>query len=1597
MGREPAFHDGNRFTPLSPYLDTHAPTAVLDMVHSPTAAFTTDVSLDTLGGERVFSLGAHTLPHEVPKQHTPSSGLQSGGTILATALCASTEGVSVGKAPHVHKGGTPQHSPASCLTKGDPKLFAAVTLKSGRGRVKARKGQPSHVSHKRLVASNTPSVTVNATTTTTPPVVAPDSSQPPASRSPPAGHTWQSHLPADPALAPAHTSSHLPPPPPLPTTPDYYTLTPETYEEVVKCVNRQPTLDLLGLPISNIPSHVTATRLSTLQAALTCNLKDQSVLIFAPEQHTHLFLDNYLAAKQLRQPTLSATLILLRSQVNAFKHKLVGWHRVARLRAGKHTLFHHTSTTPTPTATTTTTTTTATNPHTPITTTTINGSRDLVIFTDVLPAELATDLPRYHLKDPAITMTFAGKISGAAATVGTDTFAGGPGYIHPTFVAANRLFTRPHAATVVLGDGATEVQCTEECGVYLQLGAFTTKVWLLVLSIPEPFDVLLGDVWLRQHGVRLLYDKLMMEVITPKRRFTVKSIHAPKTVSYTRKPAPIVPPVSSVVTSHVPVLSTVPECDVMTPDAPSTSEPSDIRTLNYHQFKRSYKKGHQLVLCVVYCDGPVSVQSSPVVDHPDLSETHKKGLQSILDEFSDVFGDVLVSTGPVQPDMPEVVPIIPGSKIPNRPLYRYSPLEQAEIERQVQIMLQQKLIEPSTSPYGAPVLLVKKPDGSWRFCVDFRALNAVTVKNGHPLPRIDDLLDKLQGARYFTSMDLLQGFWQLPLLDSDKPKTAFKTAFGHYQFRVVPMGLSNSPSVFQRVMNKVFAKQLNKYCLVYMDDILVFSKTPEEHLAHLRDVLSTIRECGLSVKTKKCHFFQQQLKFLGHIVSKDGISPDPDKVKVVTDWPELERQSDVRAFLGLTTYFKRFIRNYAKIAAPLFDLTRADYKKVFKWEAAEKEAFKTLKTLLSTAPLLAVPDFSKPFTLVTDASLVGLGGVLLQDDRPCAFESKKLSHAEVNYTTTEREMFATVYCYQKWAVYLRHNPDNVIITDHMPNIYFQSKPQLSSREVRWYELLSSFPGKWVYKPGKTNIADPLSRMPSFYLALLVRKRQRLTPSTPTFTTAPGTAPTLLDSIRAAYAAEPDFPKEKYAEHDGVFYYKDRIVVPNCRELRDRIVSECHSSMFAGHMGRDKTLHTVSQLFYWKNMAADVHEHVSQCHVCQTVKPGPAQQGLLQPLDVAERPWANISVDLITGLPITSSGHSAILVVVDRCTKMIHLIPCLDTLDAVGFAQLMQDHVFSKHGLPLDIVHDRDRRFTGNFFKSVCEHLNIHQSITSAYHPQSDGQTERMNRTVEQVLRAFTADYGLFHQRDWDSVLSMVEFAINNSVHAGLKHTPFFLNTGQHPITPIMLQVIKDGKTACAQALRHTTSQTTAFTAAMRYLQAARDRYKSYADAGKVDATFNIGDQVLLSTVNLNKHNQARKLYPKYVGPFIITSKVNDVAYKLDLPASMPVHPVFHVSLLKAYVAGKVPAPPPVPFEVEGELEYEVEAVWSHRVKKVGRVEKKDYYVKWMNYGPEHCTWEPEAHLKNAPACVAAYWKKVEADNLASLQRKATMNNKRKRV
>jgi hypothetical protein len=388
------------------------------------------------------------------------------------------------------------------------------------------------------------------------------------------------------------------------------------------------------------------------------------------------------------------------------------------------------------------------------------------------------------------------------------------------------------------------------------------------------------------------------------------------------------------------------------------------------------------------------------------------------------------------------IPLEPGARPVFRPMFRYSPLELEEIKRQVNELLSKGLIEPSSSPFGAPVLFVRKKDGTLRMCIDYRALNKVTVKNKYPLPRIDDLLDRLHGARMFSSLDLMSGYHQIRITADDVPKTAFRTPFGHYQFLVLPFGLTNAPAIFQSTMNDMLREYINRFVVVYLDDVLIFSRTPNEHREHLRLVLDKLREHRFYAKLSKCEFFKPQVHFLGHVISSEGVQVDPKKTAAVQEWPVPtgdDRLHQLRAFLGLTNYFRKFIQGYASMVAPLTALLST--KTQWVWGAREQAAFDAVKQALLQPPVLTLPDFSKPFEVICDASGTGLGAVLLQDEKPIAFESRKLSDAEQRYHTTEQELLAVVHALKTWRCYLEGSRFTVV-TDHHPNTFFSTKPIL---------------------------------------------------------------------------------------------------------------------------------------------------------------------------------------------------------------------------------------------------------------------------------------------------------------------------------------------------------------------------------------------------------------------------------------------------------------------------------------------------------------------------------------------------------------------------
>ncbi|KAL4026235.1 hypothetical protein IC575_014662 [Cucumis melo] len=708
----------------------------------------------------------------------------------------------------------------------------------------------------------------------------------------------------------------------------------------------------------------------------------------------------------------------------------------------------------------------------------------------------------------------------------------------------------------------------------------------------------------------------------------------------------------------------------------------------------------------------VSLSSEPVVrDYPDVFAEELPGLPPHREvEFS------------IELE-PSTVPI-------SRAPYRMAPAELKELKVQLQELLDKGFIRPSVSPWGAPVLFVKKKDGSMRLCIDYRELNKVTVKNRYPLPRIDDLFDQLQGATVFSKIDLRSGYHQLRIKDDDVPKTAFRSRYGHYEFIVMSFGLTNAPAVFMDLMNRVFREFLDTFVIVFIDDILIYSKTEAEHEEHLRIVLQTLRDNKLYAKFSKCEFWLKQVSFLGHVVSKAGVSVDPAKIEAVTGWTRPSTVSEVRSFLGLAGYYRRFVENFSRIATPLTQLTRKGAP--FVWSKACEDSFQNLKQKLVTAPVLTVPDGSGSFVIYSDASKKGLGCVLMQQGKVVAYASRQLKSHEQNYPTHDLELAAVVFALKIWRHYL-YGEKIQIFTDHKSLKYFFTQKELNMRQRRWLELVKDYDCEILYHPGKANVvADALSR-----------KKRGL--------------------------AEAGQAVEFSISSDGGLLFERRLCVPSDSAVKTELLYEAHSSPFSMHPGSTKMYQDLKRVYWWRNMKREVAEFVSRCLVCQQVKaPRQKPAGLLQPLSIPEWKWENVSMDFITGLPRTLRGFTVIWVVVDRLTKSAHFVPGKSTYTASKWAQLYMSEIVRLHGVPVSIVSDRDARFTSKFWKGLQTAMGTRLDFSTAFHPQTDGQTERLNQVLEDMLRACALEF----PGSWDSHLHLMEFAYNNSYQATIGMAPF---------------------------------------------------------------------------------------------------------------------------------------------------------------------------------------------------------------------------------
>jgi len=742
-------------------------------------------------------------------------------------------------------------------------------------------------------------------------------------------------------------------------------------------------------------------------------------------------------------------------------------------------------------------------------------------------------------------------------------------------------------------------------------------------------------------------------------------------------------------------------------------------------------------------------------------------IATLLQEYADVFAKP--TTLPPSRVYDHTIPLLPNTTPVNSRPYRYSPLHKTEIERQVKDLLAAGLITQSTSPFAFPVLLVLKKDGTWRFCVDYRKLNELTIKNRFPLPVIEEILDELAGTQFFTKLDMSAGFHQIRMCPADEHKTAFKTHHGHFQFRVMPFGLTNAPATFQCMMNDILQPFLRKFVLVFLDDILIYSPTWEAHLTHLRQVLDQLRIHQFYLKSSKCSFAQTEIAYLGHVISQQGVSTDPTKTAAMLKWPTPTSVTELRGFLGLTGYYRRFVQHYGLLARPLTQLLK---KKQFAWSPAAELAFTTLKQAMTQTPVLVLPNFDDPFVVETDACATGIGAVLMQHHRPVAFLSKALGPTHQHLSIYEKEFLALIMAIEKWRSYLQRQ-EFTILTDHKSLSYLTEQNLQSDLQRKAMTRLMGLQFKVVYRKGRENLAaDALSRV-GHLMAL-----QAISATSPAWLQAvlnsyhtDEQAQQLLQSLSVHSPNEQGFSLT-----DGLIRYKDHVWIGHNSALRTKVIAALHSSPIGGHSGIQATYYRVKKLFHWKGLKKDVEDFVKQCSICQHSKhehtnPG----GLLQPLPIPAGAWQDISLDFIEGLPLSQNAN-VILVVVDRFTKYSHFLSLKHPFTAHQVALLLLDSVVKLHGLPKTMVSDRDKIFLSTVWQDLFTALGTKLLHSTAYHPQTDGQTERVNQCLEMYLRC--AVYN--SPKLWRQWLPLAELWYNSSLHTSLGCSPFKALYGYDP-------------------------------------------------------------------------------------------------------------------------------------------------------------------------------------------------------------------------
>jgi transposase InsO family protein len=1025
------------------------------------------------------------------------------------------------------------------------------------------------------------------------------------------------------------------------------------------------------------------------------------------------------------------------------------------------------------------------------------------------------------------------------------------------------------------------------------------------------------------------------------------------------------------------------------------------------------KKGQQ---------APVSIMVISSTDKRNVMREIAKELPEKYHKYLRVFNPETAKELPRHRPWDHAIDLVEGAD-PKKlwgPIYALSERELQVLREYLDEMLATGKIRPSKSPAGAPILFVPKKEGrGLRLCVDYRGLNRVTIMNRYPLPLMDELRDRVAGSKIFSKIDLKSAYNLVRIKPGDEWKTAFRTRYGHYECLVMPFGLANAPATFQTMIQDILRDLIDMGVVAYIDDILVYAATVEEHDRLVGDVLSRLQEHGLAADIAKCQFGSRSIEFLGYVLSEKGVSMAQDKVKQVLEWEEPKNVKDVQSFLGFANFYRRFIEGFSRVCKPLTDQLK-EGGKFCKWDSLCAQAFGELRRRFTEAPILRHFDPTLQAIMETDASDYAIGAILSQrfpdDDKihPTAFLSKKMDSAQINYEVHDKELLAIVLAFKTWKRYLEGAKHQVLIyTDHKNLEYFSTTKILNRRQARWAQDLAEFDFKIIYRPGPQNgKADALSRRSEFRplrgdsgenqpINTVLKKGQLEQPIRSTSYARRKEDQDLggtlicsslqikrlrveefneefLNTIRTyidkddEYQAQlelvrTDKAQKGVTEENGLLYYKNRLWIPNDNELLQMVASAEHDSKVAGHFGQDKTLELLTRHFYWPKMEEWVGDYVRSCDTCQRNKsPRHAKYGLLHPLELAYSPWQSISMDFITQLP-KSEGNTSVWVIVDRFSKMAHFIPLTEPATAENLAKIFVREIWRLHGLPSDIVSDRDSRFTSNFWQGVLTRLGIRPRMSTSFRPQTDGQTEKVNQSVELYVRTFCN----YDQDDWTDLLPMAEYAYNNSITQGTGLSPFYTNYGFHPRTN--WPTAEEAKNPASDAYVHYIKSVHELCG--KGLEKARERMAKYYDQHRQEApAYKVGDLVMLSGQNISTRRPSKKFANKLHGPFEVVKVLSRSAVRLSLPRRWRIHDVFHVTLLEPYRHAKVSGREKIDLgrvlekaeDVVPSDEYYPLKIWdTGRKRRKGRVEIH-YWIEWEGYPDKtDYTWEPMAHLRDS--------------------------------